>query len=86
MPALKFDEEKPVLTEVAVILQYIADLVPPLALAPVPGTEARYRLQEWLAFIGSEIHKGLSPFFLPELPDTFKPTLVHKAVIRFHAY
>lgn len=52
------------LTESAAVLQYIADLKPETGLAPPPGTADRYRLQEWLSFVGSEIHKGfLFPTF-----------------------
>ncbi|MHC2333658.1 glutathione binding-like protein [Bradyrhizobium sp. USDA 4454] len=52
------------LTESAAVLQYIADLKPELGLAPQPGDPDRYRLQEWLSFIGTEIHKGfLFPTF-----------------------
>ena len=52
------------LTENAAVLQYIADLRPELGLAPPPGDADRYRLQEWLSFVGSEIHKGfLFPTF-----------------------
>ncbi|WGR91492.1 glutathione S-transferase N-terminal domain-containing protein [Bradyrhizobium sp. ISRA443] len=52
------------LTESAAVLQYIADLKPELALAPPPGDPDRYRLQEWLSFIGTELHKGfLFPTF-----------------------
>jgi glutathione S-transferase len=52
------------LTESAAVLQYIADLKPELGLAPQPGEPDRYRLQEWLSFIGTEIHKGfLFPTF-----------------------
>lgn len=52
------------LTESAAVLQYIADLKPELGLAPPPGDPDRYRLQEWLSFIGTEIHKGfLFPTF-----------------------
>jgi glutathione S-transferase len=52
------------LTESAAVLQYIADLRPELGLAPRPGDPDRYRLQEWLSFVGSEIHKGfLFPTF-----------------------
>ncbi|QOZ33478.1 glutathione binding-like protein [Bradyrhizobium sp. CCBAU 53421] len=52
------------LTESAAVLQYIADLKPELGLAPPPGHPDRYRLQEWLSFIGTEIHKGfLFPTF-----------------------
>jgi glutathione S-transferase len=52
------------LTESAAVLQYIADLRPESGLAPRFGDPDRYRLQEWLSFIGSEIHKGfLFPTF-----------------------
>ena len=52
------------LTENAAVLQYIADLKPELGLAPPPGRTDRYRLQEWLSFIGNEIHKAfLYPTF-----------------------
>ncbi|HUN50624.1 MAG TPA: glutathione binding-like protein [Candidatus Sulfotelmatobacter sp.] len=52
------------LTENAAVLQYIADLRPESGLAPPPGEPDRYRLQEWLSFVGSEVHKGfLFPTF-----------------------
>ena len=52
------------LTETAAVLQYIADLRPESGLAPPPGDPDRYRLQEWLSFIGTEIHKAfLFPTF-----------------------
>ena len=52
------------LTENAAVLQYIADLRPELGLAPPAGHPDRYRLQEWLSFIGTEIHKAfLFPTF-----------------------
>jgi len=52
------------LTENAAVLQYIADLKPELALAPPAGHTDRYRLQEWLSFVGNEIHKAfLFPTF-----------------------
>jgi glutathione S-transferase len=52
------------LTENAAVLQCIADLKPELGLAPRPGDPDRYRLQEWLGFVGCEIHKAfLFPTF-----------------------
>jgi len=52
------------LTENAAVLQYIADLKPELGLAPPPASFDRYRLQEWLSFVGNEIHKAfLFPTF-----------------------
>jgi glutathione S-transferase len=52
------------LTESAAVLQYIADVKPEAGLAPRFGDPDRYRLQEWLSFIGAEIHKAfLFPTF-----------------------
>ncbi|MBB4393909.1 glutathione binding-like protein [Bradyrhizobium sp. ERR14] len=52
------------LTESAAVLQYIADVKPTAGLAPAFGDPDRYRLQEWLSFIGAEIHKAfLFPTF-----------------------
>ncbi len=52
------------LTESAAVLQYIADLKPETGLAPANGDPDRYRLQEWLSFVGAEIHKAfLFPTF-----------------------
>jgi len=52
------------LTETAAVLQYIADLRPERELAPPAGHPDRYRLQEWLSFVGTEIHKAfLFPTF-----------------------
>lgn len=62
VPALQLDDGQ-VLTEVAVILQYIADQKPRRNLAPKLRTMERYRLMEWLNFTSAEIHKSLSPFF-----------------------
>jgi glutathione S-transferase len=52
-----------VLTEVQVILQYIADQKPELRLAPPPGDPERYRLQQWLSLISTELHKSFFPIF-----------------------
>jgi len=68
VPLLELDDGQR-LHEVAVILQYVADLVPERHLAPANGSFARYKLQEWLNFIATEIHKGFSPLFIPDLPD-----------------
>ncbi|ODU62741.1 MAG: hypothetical protein ABT00_23740 [Bordetella sp. SCN 68-11] len=46
-----------VMTELAVLLQYVADLVPASKLAPPPDSAERYALQTWLVFIATEIHK-----------------------------
>lgn len=62
VPLLELDDGDR-LTEVAAILQYVADRAPEKKLAPPPGTMARYRLLEWLSFIGMEIHKIYWPLF-----------------------
>ncbi|MBX7146529.1 MAG: glutathione transferase GstA [Alphaproteobacteria bacterium] len=74
VPALELDN-KQILTEGTAILQYIADQAPTTKLAPAAGTLERYRLQEWLGFINSEIHKTFSPLFNPATPDTYKNTV-----------
>ena len=72
VPALVLDDGQ-MLTEVAAVVQYIADLKPASKLAPPAGTMERYRLIEWLAFISSEVHKGFSPLFSPATPEEYKP-------------
>lgn len=62
-----------ILTEVPVILQYIADRSPKADLIPPHGSMERYRLLEWLNFVGTEIHKTFSPLFRPTTPDDYKP-------------
>src|SRR3954462_15147598 len=71
VPALRLDDGQ-VLTEGPVILQYLADLKPDSKLAPKNGTLERYRLQEWLNYITSEVHKGFSPLFNPAATDAVK--------------
>ena len=61
------------LTEVAAILQYIADQVPATGLAPPAGELARYQLMAWLNFIATELHKGFSPLFSKSTPEAYKP-------------
>src|SRR5487761_177265 len=67
VPTLQLDDGQ-VLTEGPVIVQYLADLKPEKKLAPPAGTLARYRLQEWLGYINSELHKSYSPLFRPDTP------------------
>ncbi|MYN18998.1 glutathione transferase GstA [Rugamonas sp. FT107W] len=62
-------ENGEVLTEGVAIVQYLADLKPSAGLAPPPGSWQRVRLQEWLNFIGSEIHAGAAPLFNRTMPE-----------------
>ena len=64
------------LREGPVIVQYIADQVPAKQLIPASGTLERYRVQEWLNFIGTELHKGFGPLFNPSTPADYKPTIL----------
>ncbi len=71
VPVLELDNGER-LSEGPAIVQYIADLKPELGLAPATGSFECYRLQEWLAFINSEVHKGFSPLFNPATPEETK--------------
>ncbi|NNG23037.1 glutathione transferase GstA [Telluria aromaticivorans] len=64
VPALQLDDGK-VLTEAAVLLQYIADQAPAAQLAPALGSFERYQLMEWLNYLASELHKRFTPIFTP---------------------
>ena len=71
VPLLELDDGT-LLREGPVIVQYIADQVPLKMLAPQNGSMQRYRLQEWLNFIGTEVHKGFAPLFNPATPAEYK--------------
>jgi glutathione S-transferase len=71
VPTLELDDGE-VLTEGPAIVQYIADKAPGSKLAPPAGTKERYRVQEWLNFIASELHKNFSPLFRPTTPEDYK--------------
>jgi len=71
-----------VLTEAPVILQYLADQKPEAGLAPKPGDPARYRLQEMLNFITSEMHKGMGNFFNPALNDGWRQAVTDRLGVR----
>ena len=81
VPVLELDDGTR-LTEVAVILQYIADRAPG-TLAPAFGSMERYRVMEWLNFIATEVHKQLSPLWYPTTPDATKEAQRAKLATRF---
>ena len=68
VPLLVLDDGRQ-LREGPAIVQYIADLVPDKHLAPANGSWERYKLQEWLNTISTELHKGFSPLFTPNMPE-----------------
>ncbi len=71
VPAVTLDDGT-LLTEVAVVLQYLSDLRKERRLMAEPGSLERYRQMEWLSFISTELHKQFSPFFRPETPEAVK--------------
>jgi glutathione S-transferase len=82
VPALQLDDGT-VLTEGPAIVQYIADKVPDKKLAPANGTMERTRLQLWLNFITSELHKSFSPLFNPSMPEEAKRIFRERLATRF---
>jgi glutathione S-transferase len=82
VPMLELDDGTR-LREGPAILQYIADLAPLKNLAPASGTMPRYRLQEWLNFIGTEMHKGFSPLFSPATPEAYKAVVKARLASRY---
>lgn len=69
------------LSEAAVILQYIADQNPTAGLLPPVGSRDRLRVQEWLNYIATEMHKAHVPLFKAEYPDATKQ-LARAAIAR----
>lgn len=60
------------LTEASVVVQYLADRKPDSGLMPKAGEMERYRVQQWLAFVATELHKALGAFFKPDTPEATK--------------
>lgn len=81
VPLLELDDGTR-LTEVAVLLQYIADRKPG-TLAPAFGTIERYHLMEWLNFIATEIHKSFGPLWYPDTPQPTKDKAIATLGKRF---
>ena len=81
VPAIAMDDGT-VLTECPVILQYLADQKPESGLAPKPGDAARYKLQEMLNFITSELHKGMGTFFNPAVTEDWRKAASDRLTLR----
>ena len=71
VPALQLDNGE-FLTEGVAIVQYLADQKPAAQLAPAAGTLDRYRLQEMLTYINSEIHKSFGRLFNPTVTEAVR--------------
>jgi glutathione S-transferase len=81
VPALLLDNGE-LLTEAAVVVQYIADQAPDKKLAPPLGSIERYHLSEWLNFIATELHKSFGPFFKPDTPEATKQSFRERLMLR----
>jgi glutathione S-transferase len=82
VPALQLDDGQ-VLTEGPAIVQYLADKKPDAKLAPLAGTMERYRLQEWLNYITSEMHKSVGSLFNAKMPEEFKSVTKEAIAAKF---
>jgi len=71
VPVLQLDGGE-TLTEGAAIVQYIADQMPQAGLLPPAGTLARARVQQWLNYIATEMHKAHVPLFKADYPQVTK--------------
>jgi glutathione S-transferase len=82
VPALMLDSGE-LITEGPVIVQVIADKAAGKNLAPANGTDERYKMQEWLNFTTSELHKNFSPLFNPSIPDDVKKFFADRIMGKF---
>ncbi|NTX02557.1 glutathione transferase GstA [Myxococcus sp. CA040A] len=82
VPALELEPGE-VLTEGPALVLYLADLRPEAGLVPAEGSRERYRVQEMLGYINSELHKTYAPLFQPTTPDV---TREERTVYLFKRY
>ena len=82
VPCLELDNGER-LTEGPAIVQYIADRAPARRLAPDHGSLERYRLQEWLNYVSTELHKGYGALFTPTTPENYKPIALERLDLRY---
>ena len=77
VPTIRADDGT-VITENAAILQYVAERFPNASIGAATALE-RARLQQWLCFIGTELHKGLfTPLLIKDAPDSLKSWTLKK--------
>jgi glutathione S-transferase len=82
VPALVLDSGE-LVTEGPVIVQMIADSVPAKNLAPARDSAERYKLLEWLNYVGAELHKNFGPMFSPVLADDAKTFFKDRVMGKF---
>jgi glutathione S-transferase len=82
VPALALDSGE-LVTEGPVIVQMIADKAAGKNLAPARDSAERYKLQEWLTYINSEVHKSFGPMFSPVLADDAKAFFKDRVMTKF---
>ena len=82
VPALQLDSGE-LVTEGPVIVQMIADRAAAKNLAPARDSAERYKLQEWLTYINSEVHKSFGPMFSPVLADDAKAFFKDRVMGKF---
>ncbi|HEK0470143.1 TPA: glutathione transferase GstA [Proteus mirabilis] len=82
VPVLQLDNGD-ILTEGVAIVQYLADLKPDRNLIAPPKALERYHQIEWLSFLASEVHKGYSPLFSSDTPESYLPVVKNKLKSKF---
>jgi glutathione S-transferase len=83
VPALRLEEGEPLLTEANIVVQYLADRKPEAGLMPKAGSTERYRAQQWLAFIATELHKNFSWLWYKDTPAETRAVVKDKLDKRF---
>jgi glutathione S-transferase len=82
VPALKLPDGL-VLTEAAVLIQYLADRAPDAGLIPAAGTMERYLVQQWVNFVATELHKGFGPLWKKETPEDMRRIVKETLATKF---
>jgi len=79
VPALEVDGT--ILTEGAAICMYLADQKGGEKIAPKAGTMDRYKMQEWLGFVATELHKSYGPLFRKSPDPAFRENLMKRLAL-----
>ncbi|BCF99893.1 glutathione S-transferase [Paraburkholderia sp. PGU19] len=84
VPVLELDDGS-FLTEGPAIIQFLADSKPERDLVPRNGAMSRYRLQEWLGFINSDLHTNYAPLFNPATPELIR-SAKQEVLFKYYAF